>query len=79
MAKAKSRTTPNHAPRHLTLFPAQIEALEELCVLTYYSDGFTYTKRMMKLVKSIADRATPAAQHACLAQANAREHAYVAR
>jgi hypothetical protein len=38
-----------------------------MATLVYYSDGFTYTPAMMKLVKSLADRATPAAQRACLA------------
>jgi hypothetical protein len=34
MAKAKTRTTTNRTPRHLTLSPAQIEALEEMCTLS---------------------------------------------
>jgi hypothetical protein len=68
MSKAKTRTTPNRAPRHpLALSPEQDALLTEMATLVYYSDGFTYTRPMMKLVKSIADRATPAAQHACLA------------
>ncbi len=68
MAKTNTRSTSNHAPRHpLALSPEQDALLTEMATLVYYSDGFTYTKPMMKLVKSIADRATPAAQHACLA------------
>jgi hypothetical protein len=63
----------------LTLSPAQIETLTELSTLAYYSDGFTFTPAMMRLSKFIADRVPPAAQHACLAEAAAREHAYVAR
>jgi hypothetical protein len=115
MAKAKTRSTTNRAPRHepaddwrlhqlrrrahgngehpmphgrysatkktlrngvvarLALSPEQDALLTEMATLVYYSDGFTYTRPMMKLVKSIADRATPAAQHACLAQAHTRE------
>jgi hypothetical protein len=68
MAKTNTRSTPNHAPRHpLALSPEQDALLTEMATLVYYSDGFTYTKPMMKLVRSIADRATPAAQRACLA------------
>jgi hypothetical protein len=69
MAKAKSRTTPNRVPRHpLVLSPEQDALLTEMATLVYYHpDGFTYTRPMMKVVKLIADRATPAAQHACLA------------
>ncbi len=63
----------------LTLSRTQIDTLTEIATLVYYSDGFTYTAPMMALNKFIADRATPAAQHACLAEATAREHAYVAR
>jgi len=52
----------------LALSPEQDALLTEMATLVYYHpSGFTYTKPMMKLVKSIADRATPAAQHACLA------------
>jgi hypothetical protein len=51
----------------LTLTAEQDALLTEMATLVYYSDGFTYTRPMMKLVKSIADRATPAAQRACLA------------
>jgi hypothetical protein len=74
MAKAKSRTTPNRAPRHpLALSPEQDALLTEMATLVYYSQGFTYTRPMLKLVKSIADRAAPAAQRACVTQAHARE------
>jgi hypothetical protein len=66
-------------PRPLILSQARIKVLEELCVLSAYSDGFTVTPAMARVCKAIADRATPAAQHACLAQANARELAYIAR
>jgi hypothetical protein len=52
----------------LALTPEQDALLTELATLVYYHpSGFTYTRPMMKLVKSIADRATPAAQHAYLA------------
>ena len=68
MSKPKKSPTPKLAPRHpLTLNADQDALLTEMATLVYYSNGFTYTKPMMKLVKSIADRATPTAQRACLA------------
>jgi hypothetical protein len=51
----------------LALSPEQDALLTEMATLVYYSQGFTYTRDMMRLTKLIADRATPAAQHACLA------------
>jgi hypothetical protein len=63
----------------LTLSPAQIAALEEFCTLTHYGDGFTVTPAMQRVCKAISDRATPAAQHAILAHAHARELAYITR
>jgi hypothetical protein len=74
----KARKSP--APRRpLALTADQDALLTEMATLVYYSQGFTYTRDMMRLTKLIADRATPAAQHACLAHADAREHAYIAR
>jgi hypothetical protein len=73
MAKAKSRTTPNRSPRHLTLSQAQIEALEEMCVLSAYSMGFTYSPAMDRLCKAIADKAGPAARADYFARASKRE------
>jgi len=69
MAKTNTRSTSNHAPRHpLALSPEQDALLTEMATLVYYHpSGFTYTRPMLKLVKAIADRATPAAQRACLA------------
>jgi hypothetical protein len=52
----------------LALSPEQDALLTELCTLAaYHPDGFTYTRPMMKVVKLIADRATPTARRACLA------------
>jgi len=74
MAKTNTRSTPNHAPRHpLALSPEQDALLTEMATLVYYSQGFAYTRDMTRLTKLIADRATPAAQRACLTQAHARE------
>ena len=74
MSKAKTRTTPNRAPRHLTLSPAQIEALEEMCTLSAYTMGFSYSPAMERVCKAIADKAGPAAKLAYLARASKREH-----
>jgi hypothetical protein len=85
MAKAKTRTTTNRTPRHrllpgwracetLTfLSPAQIEALEEMCTLSAYSMGFTYSPAMARVCKAIADAAGPADKRAYLARAAERE------
>ena len=65
---ATKKTLHNGVVARLALSPEQDALLTEMATLVYYHpSGFTYTKPMMKLVKSIADRATPAAQHACLA------------
>jgi hypothetical protein len=65
MAKARKSLAPRHP---LTLTAEQDALLTEMATLVYYHpSGFTYTRPMMKVVKLIADRATPAAQHACLA------------
>ena len=60
------KTLQNGVVARLALSPEQDALLTEMATLVYYSDGFTYTRPMMKLVKAIADRATPAAQRACL-------------
>jgi hypothetical protein len=73
MSKAKSRTTPNRAPRHLTLSPAQIDALEEMCTLSAYTMGFSYSPAMDRVCKAIADKAGPAARAGYFARANKRE------
>jgi hypothetical protein len=58
---------------------SEAETLAELCTLTAYSDGFTFTEPMMAICKVIANRSTPAARRVCLVEAAARELAYVAR
>ena len=63
---ATKKTLHNGVVARLALSPEQDALLTEMATLVYYSDGFTYTRPMMKLVKAIADRATPAAQRACL-------------
>jgi hypothetical protein len=73
MAKAKTRTTPNRAPRHLTVSPAQIEALEEMCTLSAYTMGFSYSAAHERVCKAIADKAGPAARLTYLARATKRE------
>jgi hypothetical protein len=73
MSKAKSRTTPNRAPRHLTLSPAQIEALEEMCVLSSSTMGFSYTPAMERACEAVADKIGPAARLVYLARASKRE------
>ncbi len=56
MSKAKNRSTPKPAPRHpLTLSPAQIEALEEMCTLSAYTMGFSYSPAMARVCKAIAE------------------------
>ena len=62
------KTLHNGVVARLALSPAQDALLTEMATLVYYHpSGFTYTRPMLKLVKAIADRATPAAQRACLA------------
>jgi hypothetical protein len=67
MSKAKSRTTPNRAPRQLlqrarliTLSPAELDALEEMCTLSAHTMGFSYSPAMERVVRAIADKAGPA-------------------
>jgi hypothetical protein len=57
----------------LTLSQAQIEALEEMCTLSAYSMGFTYSPAMNRVCKAIADRAGPAARADYFARASKRE------
>ena len=65
---ATKKTLQNGVVGRLALSPEQDALLTEMATLVYYHPvGFTYTRPMMKLVKAIADRATPAAQRACLA------------
>src|SRR5258706_9785801 len=65
---ATKKTLHNGVVARLALSPEQDALLTEMATLVYYHPvGFTYTRPMMKLVKAIADRATPAAQRACLA------------
>jgi hypothetical protein len=73
MSRTKSRTTTNRVPRHLTLSPAQIEALEEMCTLSAYTMGFSYSPAMERVCKAIADKAGPAARLACLARGSKRD------
>ena len=64
---ATKKTLHNGVVARLALSPEQDALLTEMATLVYYSQGFTYTRDMMRLTKLIADRATPAAQRACLA------------
>jgi hypothetical protein len=57
----------------LSLSQAQIEALEEMCTLSAYSMGFTYSPAMDRLCKAIADKAGPAARADYFARASKRE------
>jgi len=74
MAKATNSRTTKPAPRHLTLSPAQIEALEEMCTLIAYTTGFSYPPAMERVCKAIADKAGEGAKLAYLARASKREH-----
>ena len=75
MSKANSRSTSKSPRRHpLVLSPAQIEALEEMCTLSAYTMGFSYSPAMERVCKAIADKAGPAAKLAYLARASKREH-----
>ena len=73
MSKANTRNTRKSASRHLTLTPAQLAALEEMCVLTAFTDGFTWSPAMDRVRKLIADKAGHAAQRAYLAHASKRQ------
>ena len=65
---ATKKTLHNGVVARLALSPEQDALLTEMATLVYYHpSGFTYTRPMLKVMKSIADRATPAAQRACLA------------
>ena len=65
---ATKKTLQNGVVARLALSPEQDALLTEMATLVYYHpSGFTYTRPMLKVMKSIADRATPAAQRACLA------------
>jgi hypothetical protein len=57
----------------LSLSQAQIEALEELCTLSAYSMGFTYSPAMDRVCKAIADNIGPAARADYFARASKRE------
>jgi hypothetical protein len=62
------KTLQNGVVARLALSLEQDALLTEMATLVYYHpSGFTYTRPMLKVMKSIADRATPAAQRACLA------------
>ena len=73
------KTLHNGVVARLALSPEQDALLTEMATLVYYSDGFTYTPEMMKLNKLIATAAGPNWRRACISEAAAREHAYVAR
>jgi hypothetical protein len=55
------------------LSPAQIEALEELCVLSAHTWGFSFSPAMDRVCKAIADEVGPADRDAYLARASKRE------
>ena len=63
----------------LALNGEQIETLAEIATLVTYSDGFTYTPRMMALNKLLANIGGPNYRRGILAEAAARERTYVAR
>jgi hypothetical protein len=63
---------------HLALTLDQADTLVEIATLVTHSDGFTWTPAMMKLNKLIANIGGPNYRRAILAEATAREHAYVA-
>jgi hypothetical protein len=65
--------------RHLALTLDQADTLVQLATLVTYSDGFTYTPAMMALNRRLANIGGPNYRAAVLAEAAAREHAYVAR
>jgi hypothetical protein len=73
MSKAKNRSTRKITSRHLSLTPAQIAALEEMCTLSAYTTGFTFSPAMERVCKTIADKPGPAAKLAYLAHASERE------
>jgi hypothetical protein len=64
----KSRNTKS-APRHpVMLFDDDAAMLTTIATLVYYHpSGFTYTNKMMRVLKSIADQSPPAARRAILA------------
>jgi hypothetical protein len=66
----KTKKSPRRA---LTLSPAQIEALEEMCTLSAYTMGFSYSPAMERVCKAIADKAGPAARAGYFARASKRE------
>jgi hypothetical protein len=76
---AKTRKSPFAHHRGFMLNAEQTQTLMEIATLAYYSDGFTYTAKMMKLNRWLANWNTAAARRECLAHAAARELAYVAR
>jgi hypothetical protein len=65
----------------LTALPEDLAiALEELCVLAaHHPSGFTHTPQMEAACRRVAAESEPAAIAMCLARADARERAYVAR
>jgi hypothetical protein len=88
MSQALKRTTTNRihfasagairrrpSPATATLvLPAHLaEALTELCTLTAYTMGFSYTEEMAAACQYIADRSGPAAKLGYLARAAERE------
>jgi hypothetical protein len=77
MRKARKSLTYRDGQLALTLDEA--DTLVQLATLVTYSDGFTYTPEMMRLNKLIANIGGPNYRQAILAEAAARERAYVAR
>jgi hypothetical protein len=76
---AKAKTTLSIRLGHFVLSAEQAETLIEIATLVTHSDGFTWTPEMMKLNRLIANAARPNYRRGILAEAAARELAYVAR
>jgi hypothetical protein len=68
-------------PQTSTLvLPADLaDALNEMCTLTSYTDGFSYTAEMQAVCQYIADRSGPAAKLGYLARGAERERLEIIR
>jgi hypothetical protein len=56
------------------------DTLWEICTLSaYHPDGFTWTAEMMAATKHLADLEPRKIRAACIAQADARERAFISR
>jgi hypothetical protein len=73
------RRRPAPATATLVLPIDLADALAEMCTLTRYTDGFSYTDQMEAVCEYIADRSGPAAKLAYLARGSERERAIIQR